>query len=96
MAFLLKKEKFIMAIASLILGIASIVFSQSFGLVPAILAIVFAKKAEAAGQDNGMSKAGKICGIVGLILSIISIILIIGYLVLVVGGSVLMVIAEGL
>ncbi len=68
-----------MAIASMVLGICSIFFSAGFitGLICAILAIVFAGKVtkQAPGGNLGASqnfvKAGKICGIVGLVFSIL-------------------------
>ncbi len=85
-----------MAIASMILGIVSIVFSESIGLVPAILAIVFAKKAESAEGPSGYSNAGKICGIIGLILSVIFALIIIGYIIILVGGTFFVLMAESL
>ncbi len=68
------------AIASMILGICSIVGCFMYavpGLVCGILALVFAKKAELeiqAGRapvtSQGFAKAGRICGWIGLSLSI--------------------------
>lgn len=68
-----------MAIASMVLGICSILFSAGAitGLVCAILALVFAGKMSKQAPDGnlGASKnfvlAGKICGIVGLVFSIL-------------------------
>ena len=79
-----------LAIASMILGICSIVFCAGVitGLICAILAIVFASKAakQAPGGDLGPSrgfiKAGKICGIIGLVLSILFIVIWVLYVIL--------------
>ncbi len=79
-----------LAIASMILGICSIVFCAGVitGLICAILAIVFASKMakQAPGGDLGPSRgfvnAGKICGIIGLILSILFIVIWVLYVVL--------------
>lgn len=68
-----------MAIASMVLGICSIFFSAGFitGLICAILAIVFAGKVSKQtpggnlGPSQNFVKAGKICGIVGLVFSIL-------------------------
>lgn len=68
-----------MAIASMVLGICSILFSAGFitGMICAILAIVFGGKVskQTPGGNLGASqnfvKAGKICGVVGLIFSIL-------------------------
>lgn len=69
-----------MAVASLVLGIVSIPTCGLYGipsLVCGILAVVFAGKAraqidsgQAAPSSEGMAKAGKICGWVGIGLSI--------------------------
>jgi len=69
-----------MAVASLVLGIAAIPTCLFYGipsLVCGILAVVFAKKARAqidsgmaAPSSEGMARAGKICGWVGIGLSI--------------------------
>jgi len=85
--------------AVLVLGILSIVFCFCYGLVGIILgiiAIVLGSKGAAIykANPNGYSlasynnlKAGKICGIIGLILSCIYIVFIIIYIVAV--GSIL-------
>ena len=72
------------AIASLILGIVSIVLSCCcygvISLVCAIIGIVLwynAKDAE--GNREGMAKAGMICSIVGIVLAVIMLILLIGF-----------------
>lgn len=60
------------AIASMVLGIVSIVFccSSIIGLVAGIIAIVLAQKERSLGRaDNGYVKAGLVCGIIGAILS---------------------------
>jgi len=67
------------ALASLILGIASLVFCWFYGtsVISGIIGIVMANKANAAGFIGGQSKAGKIMSIIGMILGIIFLILII-------------------
>lgn len=62
------------AVASMVLGILSIVFCWLFGIVGltmAILAIVFAGKAplDQFGRRPGMATAGRITGIIGCTLS---------------------------
>ncbi len=67
------------AIASMVLGILSIITCLAYGIlgVPCgIIAIVLAKKARLAVQDGtapasslGMATAGRVCGWIGLILS---------------------------
>ena len=81
------------AIASLVLGICSIVGCMFYGVpgvVCGILAIYFAKKVKqevAAGvaplSAMNMTNAGKICGIIGLSLSIVFGLLMIAYIVFV-------------
>ncbi len=63
-------------IATLACGIAAVVLACSYGIgiVPAIVALVFAGQAKQFNDDSKMVKIGKILGIIGLILSIISII----------------------
>lgn len=81
-----------MAIASMVLGICSILFCAGVftGLICAILAIVFASKAaKQAPQGNlnpnrGFVKAGKICGIIGLVLSILFVVFWVIYIILLV------------
>lgn len=83
------------AIASMVLGICSIVTCFMYGipsLVCGILALMFAKKAEhaiAAGEapesSRGMLKAGRVCGWIGLSLSIVYLLFIIIYVVIIVG-----------
>ena len=85
-----------MAIASMILGISSIVFSQSFGLITAILVLIFSKKAETNEGPSGFTKTGRICGIIGLVLSILTVLFVIGYIAIVFGGTLLMLIMEGM
>lgn len=78
------------AIASLVLGIASLVGCMFYGLpgiVCGILAIVFGKQAQAEVQANraspasqGMATAGRITGIVGLCLSVLMILAVIVWL----------------
>jgi len=68
------------AIASMVLGIASIPMCMAYGipsLVCGILAVVFAGTAQrdiaagrASAQSAGMAKAGRICGWIGIGLSI--------------------------
>ncbi len=58
------------AIASMVLGIVSIVFCcfSVIAVACGIIAIVFAKKEEQRGVSNGFIKAGFICGLIGSIL----------------------------
>lgn len=77
------------AVASMVLGICSIVFGCFLiGLVCGILGLVFASKAQTAYRQNpdlytgtGMITAGKVCSIVGIVLSALGIL----YLIAVVG-----------
>ncbi len=79
-----------LAIASLVLGIVSIVSCIGIGpfaIVPAVLAIVFGEVASRqhktgirAGATFGMSLAGRICGWVGLVVSGAFIVLMVGSL----------------
>ncbi len=67
-------------IASLVLGIISIVlcFLLPFvGLICGIIAIVMAHVSKKHYGPNGFEKAGRICGIIGIILFVVAIILII-------------------
>lgn len=76
------------AIASMILGIASIVLccSSFLGLIAGIIAIVLAQKERNSGRaENGYVKAGLICGIIGAILS--ALVLIYYIVVLIIGGT---------
>ena len=67
------------AIASMVLGICSIVTCMGYGIIGmpcAILAIAFAKKARLAIQagtapasSQGMASAGKVCGWIGVVLN---------------------------
>lgn len=65
-----------MAIASMVLGICSILFSSSimFGLACSILALIFSSKTAKNNPGNvknkGFLTAGKICGIIGLIFTV--------------------------
>lgn len=83
------------AIASLVLGIVSLVMCLSYGVVGmpcAILAVVFAKKARLAVQAGtapvsslGMASAGRVCGIVGIILNGLALAFLLFYVVLFLG-----------
>ena len=64
------------SIASMVLGICSIVTCCLYG----IIACIFAKKENDLGHANSFTKAGMICGIIGIILSALMLI----YLVVVV------------
>lgn len=59
------------AIASMVLGIVSIVFCcfSVIAVACGVIAIVFAKKEEQRGVSNGFIKAGFICGLIGSILA---------------------------
>lgn len=61
------------ATAPLVLGILAIVFCfiPIVGIVLGILAIVFAGRYFKAGGTLGQGKAGRICGIIGIVLSVI-------------------------
>ncbi|MCA9303569.1 MAG: DUF4190 domain-containing protein [Phycisphaerales bacterium] len=83
------------AIASMVLGICSIITCWAYGIpgiICGILAIVFAKHAFQRINDGlapetsaGMAKAGKICGWVGLCLSIAYLLFIVVYVIIIVG-----------
>lgn len=83
------------AIASMVLGIVSIVTCMGYGIIGmpcAIIAIVLAKKARLAIQagtappsSQGMATAGKVCGIVGVVLNSIGL-LFLGFYILVMIG----------
>ncbi len=85
------------AIASMVLGICSIVTCSAYGvpgLVCGILAVVFAKKAEdgiadgsAPETSRGMLKAGRICGWIGIGLSAMFFLFIIGMIILGIVGA---------
>tara|TARA_R110002111_G_scaffold244368_1_gene306468 strand:+ start:337 stop:678 length:342 start_codon:yes stop_codon:yes gene_type:complete len=67
------------AIASMVLGIISIVTCMGYGIIGmpcAILAIIFAKKARLAiragtapPSSQGMASAGRVCGWIGVVLN---------------------------
>lgn len=81
----------------MVLGICSIITCSAYGLpglVCGILAIVFAKKAEAGIADGsapessrGMIKAGRICGWIGIALSALFFLFAIGMLILGILGA---------
>ena len=76
------------AIASMILGIVSIVFccSSVLGLIAGIVAIILAQKEKSSGRgDNGYVKAGLVCGIIGAIHS--ALVLIYYIIIAIVGGT---------
>jgi len=83
------------AIASMVLGICSIVTCMGYGVVGmpcAILAIVFAKKARLAIQagtapasSQGMASAGKVCGWIGVALNSLMLLLLAFYVLVVIG-----------
>jgi len=64
-----------MAVASLVLGIISVI-SWCFGIVPGILAIIFALQAKKELREKpwmsgaGMATAGLVLGIVGVVLAV--------------------------
>jgi len=72
-----KKQANSYCIASMVLGIVSIVCccSAYIGIVAGVLAIVFAMKEKNNGNEDNYSKAGLICGIVGCSLSVVTCIL---------------------
>lgn len=85
------------AIASMVLGICSIVTCIGYGIIGipcGIIAIVFAKKARLAVQAGtapasslGMATAGRVCGWIGLILSSLYFIIIVIILLVAVFGA---------
>ncbi len=70
-------------ITSMVLGILSIcwgcagmsIYGGVIGLALGIVAIVLSSSVKNAGAENGMSKAGFICGLIGTILSAIMMII---------------------
>lgn len=85
------------AIASMILGICSILFCSAYGipgLVCGILAVIFAKQANARISSGlapetsaGMAKAGNICGWIGIALSVLFFLFIIVMFILALGSA---------
>ena len=74
-----------MGIASLVLGICSIVFtvfsagclagiSIVLGIVGTILGAIDLKKKKETGLPNGITKAGLVCSVIGLCISIIALV----------------------
>lgn len=72
-----------LAVASLVLGIASFFFGF---LIPSILAIVFANmsKKYTGGELCGYAKTGRTCGIISLVLTSIAIVFALIYMAVVV------------
>lgn len=69
-----------MGVASLILGIVSIVFSWSFGLIPGIVGIILGAIGKNRSNGTGPAKAGLICSIIGVVLSsVLGIIIYVAY-----------------
>lgn len=70
-----------LAIASMILGIVSIVFGLCYGvgIVFGIISLVFAiiSKKASEGKFSGMALAGLICSIIGIVISIVVIVFLI-------------------
>lgn len=70
-------------ITSMVLGILSIcwgcagttIFGGIIGLALGIVAIILSSGVKNAGAENGMSKAGFICGLIGTILSAVTLII---------------------
>ena len=83
------------AIASMVLGIVSIVTCMGYGIIGmpcAILALYFAKKARLAIQagtapvsSQGMASAGRVCGWVGVGLNGIMLLLLVFYIFVMIG-----------
>jgi len=83
------------AIASMVLGICSIITCMMYGvpgIVCGILAVVFSKHAMANVRNGtapqtsiGMAKAGRVCGWVGISLSIVGLLFLLIYIVIIVG-----------
>lgn len=72
----MKKEDNSFGIASVVLGILSIVFSGANGIIIGVVALVFANK-QMKNFKNSWGKNGKILSIIGIILSIVLIIILI-------------------
>jgi hypothetical protein len=80
------------AIASMVLGISSIITCVMYGvpgLVCGILAVIFSKQAmtnvrngTAPQSSIGMAKAGKVCGWVGISLSLVALLFFIVYIII--------------
>ncbi len=71
-----KKENSGYAIASLVLGILSILCCGSCGIIMGILAIAFYfVDKNNSGQPNALARAGMICGIIAIVCSVIYLIL---------------------
>ena len=68
-----------LGMVSMILGIASLVFSWVAAIPGLILANMATKKSEEAGFTNTMAKVGKITSIVGLILTVLYIVFLVLY-----------------
>ncbi len=83
------------AVASMILGIISIVTCMGYGIIGmpcAILAIVFAKKARLAIQNGtapvtsqGMATAGRVCGWIGVVLNGLMLLVLLFYILVFIG-----------
>jgi uncharacterized membrane protein HdeD (DUF308 family) len=78
-----------MGVASLVMGICSIVFaviswgclwwlSLILGVVGVVLGIIDMKKKKESGEALGMAKGGFICSIIGICMAIIFLIFIVG------------------
>ncbi len=66
------------AIASLVLGIVSIIaacFSPLVSLIAAIIGIVLANNSKKNFGPSGLAKAGMICSIIGIVLAVLMVIL---------------------
>lgn len=83
------------AIASMVLGIVSLITCFAYGIIGlpcGIIAVVLAKKATVAVQEGkapasslGMVKAGRICGWIGIALNGIAFLIMVVYMILFVG-----------
>lgn len=80
------------AIASMVLGIVSIVFCcmNVIAVVLGIVAIVLSRREEQSGHQNGFVKAGFVCGLIGAILGGIYLIYVIAVVMFRVGKSSMM------
>ncbi len=95
MQFATRRQTSGKAVASMVLGIISIVTCAGYGVIGmpcAILAIVFAKKARLAIQDGtapvnsqSMATAGRVCGWIGVVLNGLTLLLLIFYLLIFIG-----------
>jgi len=82
------------AVASMVLGICSLVACMFYGVIGlpcGIIAMVYARKARVLAQTGeapmsslGMAKAGRVCGLIGIILNSLMLALVLAYFVFII------------